>query len=831
MALDREKVLQAAQKLVEKKKYDKALLEYRKLIEADPTDARTLLKVGDLQAKLGALPDAVATYDAVGRLYAQQGFALKAIAVFKQVREIIAKQVPQLEERFAHVIPRLAELYQQLGLVSDALATLDELAVRLQRQARDPEAIGVFQRIVALDPTNPLPHLRLAEALSRVREIDGAVAEFRIAASQLAGLGRRDDALKVLERLLHHKFDTDQARVAAELYLQRGGSSDVMLALGKLQLCFQADQKNLDVLALLARAFEQLGQRGKAVEVRKEMAKIARDTKRVQLFKELVQHLAEVAPHDETVAQLTQQARTVPPPGASLPPPPFEDAPEPLRAPAPLDDASDPSDVESLDDGDVEALELDDAEYESVEADDYAHDARTGVVAEAPELDPGLDVGEHVAQVLGDAASFRRVGLADKVVETLRDGLELAPRALELLEAYRDALLEVGRTEESIEAMLVIARVYADADDVDGAARSLQDVLAYDRRNRDALGMLEELGYEVVDDDAPGYDDGAAPNDDLGADGGEAPLPAYDLDAGGGYGSLPSFPLDAERGAPSVPPPAAATAPEAAAGLEDALEESEFFVSRGLYEEARAILAEQLAVHPSHPILGERLAELDAHIRAQQESGTRERPRHGEDRAFDIAASLDALEGLDTFSGGADLLVPEVGNVEQIDVEEVFSQFKEKVAQQIGLDDSQSHYDLGVAYKEMLLLEDAIREFEVAARDPKKQCVCWSMIGSIELERGNLAVAIEAFTKALEAPLKEPQQETMLCYELGAAYETRRMNKEALAHYQRAARRDPGYRDVMERVERLGRAEPKLRAAVGADDEFDRAFDGLLGDD
>jgi len=131
----------------------------------------------------------------------------------------------------------------------------------------------------------------------------------------------------------------------------------------------------------------------------------------------------------------------------------------------------------------------------------------------------------------------------------------------------------------------------------------------------------------------------------------------------------------------------------------------------------------------------------------------------------------------------------------------------------------------------MMLIDDAIREFDVAARDPKRECVCRSMIGMLHIERGNLNEAIDAFLQGLNAPIKDPQQETVLCYEIGAAYEAKKMSKEALSYYQKAMRRDPNYRDVQERVRRLAKAEPKSpvrQQAVGADDEFDRAFDDLL---
>ena len=208
MAIDREKVLAAAQKYVEKKKYDKAVLEYQKLIQEDPNDARTLLKIGDLQSRWRRYADAISTYERVGKLYASQGFALKAIAVYKQIREIIAKHVPQLEEKYAHITPKLAELYQQLGLTSDALAALDEVATRLQRQNRDPEAIEVFRKIVELDPDQSRCRTCASPRRSRARRTPTArSSSSRVASAQLVKLGRRDDALKVLERLLHHKPD------------------------------------------------------------------------------------------------------------------------------------------------------------------------------------------------------------------------------------------------------------------------------------------------------------------------------------------------------------------------------------------------------------------------------------------------------------------------------------------------------------------------------------------------------------------------------------------------------------------------------------------------
>ncbi|MDP9149819.1 MAG: tetratricopeptide repeat protein [Myxococcota bacterium] len=875
MAIDREKILVAAQKYVEKKKYDRAVAEYQKVIQEDPNDARTLLKIGDLQSKMEAYADSVATYERVGRFYASQGFSLKAIAVYKQIREIISKHLPQLEDRYAHVTPKLADLYQQLGLTSDALAALDEVATRLQRQGKDQDAIEVFRKIVELDPTNPLPHLRLAEALSHAKDSDGAVTEFGLAAGQLAKLGRRDDSLKVIERLLHHKPEPTHARIAAELYLARSGPNDGLQALAKLQICFQSNPRDLDTLGLLARAFNHIGQAAKAIEVHKEMARIARDTGRTELFKEIIERLSNLVPNDETVRQLA---------AGSQPPGPRSASDAPARDHSTREDDGFEDAYEDVVDGDIEEadqpLELsrrrpgtsDDGEVvvieSSVEADDVPDHPR------APD--------EDVSRTMNDAASYRRARLHAEAVEVLRSGLRVVPRSIELHEMLRDVLLEANREGEAATCMIALAELQIEAREVDHAMRTLQEVLAVEPRDARALQMLHALGYEVVEEMARSKEGALEPRGepaprlpDYANYDPEGPLPSYDLedvaalDATGRVtyslpqerpavpnppqidrrrgigeiddpfqdGPLPSFPLPDSETALGSPAEQArrprSVTPAGVPELEAALEEAEFFASRGLYDDARAILDEQMARLPNHPLVLERLQELDEQEQAvEAQSGARPSPAAEvlEDRAFDIAESLGSIDGVDrNLSVGAE---PSVSTaVQQVDVEEVFAKFKEGVAKQIGVDDAQSHYDLGVAYKEMALLDDAMREFETAARDARRACVCHSMIGTIQMERGNVNEAIEAFLRALQAPDHTKDQEASLSYELGSAFEAKRLTKQALEYFQRAARLVPAFRDVQERIRRLQRVEPKASAravAVGSDDEFDRAFNDIF---
>ena len=894
MAVDRDKVLQAAQKLVEKKRYDKAVVEYQKLVADDPKDVRTLLKIGDLHLKMEQHVEAITTYERVGQFYSLQGFALKAIAVYKQIREIIHKHVPHMEDRFGHIVPRLAEIYTQLGLTSDALAAYDEVATRLQRAGRDRDAIDIFKKVVDLDPQNPLPYLRLAEAFIRVKDVENAVARFGAAADILLSMGRKDDALKVAERLLQHRPEPKFARIAAEIYLERGQPSDAMAALTKLQISFKDNPKDLDTLALLARAFEKLGQPAKAIEVQKEAARIAKEANKLDVFRSLVDALLARAPHDDGVRALAAQRSALSVASSAVDPRASIDIE--VDEDVIMDDDGEPSSAPF-------ALR---PSYGAIQMPPQAPTPPTSRPAAPP---PPPDPALRARQLINESERHRARKEYDSAVAVLLEAIEEIPSSRDLREKLCDLLIEAENQPEAVRQMLSFARWLEHDGDVEGAARLLDEVLLLEPGQPDALGMLRDLGYAVGPEAYAEVPSGFAPTSTgphpFAPPGGgdpydpNAPLPSYDLeeisavealshrpspaaygaspsyspqafapaeldDPFGGDAPLPSFQLEEEatqfmqmpasayeseppsrsdsaEGAIPAPQPAYSRSSDPAAQLdEEALEEVEFFAQHGMFDEAKNLLDEQLLRLPNHPLLLERKREIESlagGAPADDGSGARVVPRSnapGEDRSFDIAASLDALDALD--AGPQPMAAPQ--EQEQISVESVFEQFKAGVAAQISESDAATHYDLGVAYKEMGLFNDAVSEFELASRDPARDCVCQSMIGMIHLQLGNVDAAIDAFIRGLHASVKTREQELALTYEIGDAYELRRAPDQALYYFQRVARLEPSYKDMRgsaaERARRLDPSTQKAQSgvAVRSDvvaDEFDAALDDLLG--
>jgi pilus assembly protein FimV len=139
-------------------------------------------------------------------------------------------------------------------------------------------------------------------------------------------------------------------------------------------------------------------------------------------------------------------------------------------------------------------------------------------------------------------------------------------------------------------------------------------------------------------------------------------------------------------------------------------------------------------------------------------------------------------------------------------VEDVFEEFKRGEAPG-GEEDSDTHYDLGIAYREMGLLDDAINEFKVAMRSRDKEVLCHMMIGLCFVEKEMLSEAISQFKTGLYVEGITERETIALYFELGQAYEHLEDLREALYYYEKVAKRDARFREVGKRIEKIRQAE------------------------
>ncbi len=143
---------------------------------------------------------------------------------------------------------------------------------------------------------------------------------------------------------------------------------------------------------------------------------------------------------------------------------------------------------------------------------------------------------------------------------------------------------------------------------------------------------------------------------------------------------------------------------------------------------------------------------------------------------------------------------------EQRDFEDMLAQFKKGIEASLGADDVQAHYDLGVAFKEMGLIDEAIGEFQKALRGTEGRMRTSEALGTCFFEKGQYNVAATVLRRAVETDQGGDEDKIGLLYWLGRAEEEQEHSAEALAFYQRVFAVDIGFQDVSERVKSLAQA-------------------------
>jgi tetratricopeptide (TPR) repeat protein len=143
---------------------------------------------------------------------------------------------------------------------------------------------------------------------------------------------------------------------------------------------------------------------------------------------------------------------------------------------------------------------------------------------------------------------------------------------------------------------------------------------------------------------------------------------------------------------------------------------------------------------------------------------------------------------------------------EQKDFQQMLAAFKRGIEANVGEEDFQSHYDLGVAYKEMGLLDEAIAEFQKALRATEGRLRSSEALGLCFFEKGQFAVAEAILRRALELPATGDAERVGLLYWLGRALEEQSKNADALVSYNRVFAVDIRFQDVKARVNALSKA-------------------------
>jgi tetratricopeptide (TPR) repeat protein len=151
---------------------------------------------------------------------------------------------------------------------------------------------------------------------------------------------------------------------------------------------------------------------------------------------------------------------------------------------------------------------------------------------------------------------------------------------------------------------------------------------------------------------------------------------------------------------------------------------------------------------------------------------------------------------------------PDIAPDEDETFRDALAEFKRALDQNLPIEDHQAHYDLGIAFKEMGLLDEAISEFQKALRAPQVRLRTSEALGEVFFDQGRPAVA-ETVLRGVENSAEGDAEKIGVLYWLGRSLEAQGRRQEAVTYYQRIIAVDIGFRDASARLAQQSGESPR----------------------
>jgi pilus assembly protein FimV len=281
--------------------------------------------------------------------------------------------------------------------------------------------------------------------------------------------------------------------------------------------------------------------------------------------------------------------------------------------------------------------------------------------------------------------------------------------------------------------------------------------------------------------------------------------------------------------------------------IADDVAEAEFYLSQGMIEEARAVHRRMQVRDPQHPSVGVLADRIERAVRppAAPAPEAPAPPRHDEPAVPPsvppVAPDATAQEMLPQFSVasespaeapsgfvnlGAELdqeldggeqaaAVPPPGPV----VDGLLRELQKGVREHLDEKDYETHYNLGIAYKEMELYDEAIQEFRLTAREPKRALECADLVGLCYVAKGQPEQAIQDLQSGLAIQGHPPEAYHAVRYDLGTAFEAVGDLQRALEQFEILHSEGARFLDIQTRLEALRARLPKPSAPAAPDEK------------
>jgi tetratricopeptide (TPR) repeat protein len=757
MAFEKGKVLKAAEKFLSQGKINAAIKEYRQIVENDPDDFTALNMLGDLLTRAGEKDDAIFCFSRIAEHYRDQEFRLKAIAMYRKI-EKLSPGDPKTAKT-------LADLYAAQGLLVDARVQYLVVADSYSRAGQTKQALKVLHKIADLDPHNTDIRLKLAEGYLQEGMQPEAAKTFTEAASRLLENGAFEESLSAYSKALELRPNdrvTLKGLVSAHAAL--GTAED---AAEILEEVVAANPDEPELVSMLADAYIEAedpsgAERAVGLLTEQDASNFRRyiDVARIYL----------------KAGNEAESARIL---GGII---------EPMLAGREENDllelvnellARDPEHVASLRllarihwwQRDMEKLRSTlERLAESAEASGFTDDERyalTQLVRLAPEEQHYLDRLNALGGVLEDVSE------ATSIMDDPSLGGVPAFESFAIVEEAAQSTSEAEVWETGT------------ADQFEW--NSVADAVANDANS--SFADLNETAVQIEGEPHV--------SEQVEQTSAEHSFQEIEFDTGVA-GQTPAEPAVAHD---------ESSATRVQSMMVQELESVDFYIKQGYSD-----------------IAIDTLELLERQFGAQPEIDSRRRKLLAEKEGGDTAAihpDVTADPGIESgfeqepqppaAVAEVDAELPPRGSGIDAGLAEIFEEFRVEAEGEHTSpnEDFETHYNTATAYKEMALLDEAIREFQTAASltapadGTPRYFQCCNMLGHCFVQKGMPQAAILWFKKGLDAPGRTAEEYKALQYELGTAYEEMGDLSRAVGVFTEVYGVDVSYRDITEKLGEL----------------------------
>lgn len=651
------------------------------------------------------------------------------------------------------------------------MAKVDQIrnkAQELFQKGDYAKAVVEYKKVLEAEPGNAGVYNYIGDAYVKLNNIDEAMGNYLEAMKFYGNDALYNNAIAICRKILRYKKDDSELyKTLGELYIHQGLVNEAITNLleyaerkmkeGRQDLAFpvynqivELNPQNLNIRAKLAEMYLAQKQIPEAVNEFGLLAQAYRDQGRQIEAEALEARIRSM--RGETAAPAAAPSLDIKPARVieeilqqrQEPP---SDAPAPYiqestaAAPAPeivLERETAPGEPE------VEAKQ------------DWATNVELGdLLVEIGSTQEALDQYHSAASgYLGDVKVDRAVVVYKKIAD-------LQPLELRSRQKLVEIALESNQPEAIIEAYLGLAECLRRRELKEQSAAIYQKVLEMDPVNETALENLSLLLPDLPEGtvDMPGMEIHPEP---VSAPSAPAPFPSFEPRH---QEPAPTFSVPEAPGFASAAPevtlePQAPPDEERQSFIVQSPEEG---LSTAAEPESGEAAADQAKVHWGRDIV---------------EGGRQSRVK------FSVADEPQAPAAQEEF----------------LSLSEILAEFKEGVFQQVGQEEYRQHYDLGISYKEMGLLEDAISEFQLASKGEQERLAAFEMLGLCFMERGEPKFAIKQFERGIATPGHAEEEYIGLHYYLGAAYEQLGETDKARESYENAYGIDVSFRDVAQKL-------------------------------